>query len=401
MNINDFEYMILDLINLHYEGPYWDCKKEWDDNKASLLHDIICMANNLEDRDAYIILGVDEDNDFEIIDVKVDKNRRNTNELNTFLRDKKFQGGIRPLVSVRNIEINEQKCIDVVEIKNTRNTPFVLTENFTDNSTGRPKTLHANSVYTRVGDTNTPIDKTADLDKIEYLWRKRFAIDQTAMQRLEKYLSDPDDWEYDDHESLFFNRTFPEFTINIGRTYYDDRENYIERSEFYCKQFPYSTGYHWEDIEIKYHQTIIYKWSAAFLDGGNHLVAIPESIMIKRDDTWSIMNWFRMFYYDMKNIIGKLDSLFLSLYPGDHAYHENGPLGNNVLIFNGEDEKSAFCEYLKKRKREGDLPDILYFDEYEKDIDDSKDRAKQVEEWERGIMHRLNSIFDEWKFENI
>ena len=52
---------ILDLILLKQEGSYWDFKREWyfQDKKADLLHDIICMANNLSNRDAYIIVGVD------------------------------------------------------------------------------------------------------------------------------------------------------------------------------------------------------------------------------------------------------------------------------------------------------------------------------------------------------
>lgn len=34
------------LIALGTEGDYWDFKEMWHNNKASLLHDIICMANN-------------------------------------------------------------------------------------------------------------------------------------------------------------------------------------------------------------------------------------------------------------------------------------------------------------------------------------------------------------------
>lgn len=37
---------IKSLILLGAEGEYWDFKEKWHDNKASLLHDIICMANN-------------------------------------------------------------------------------------------------------------------------------------------------------------------------------------------------------------------------------------------------------------------------------------------------------------------------------------------------------------------
>ena len=50
------------LISLKHEGGYWDFKREWFDNTTDLLHDIICMANNLENRDAYIIIGIDQEN---------------------------------------------------------------------------------------------------------------------------------------------------------------------------------------------------------------------------------------------------------------------------------------------------------------------------------------------------
>lgn len=60
-----FDYKIQQLISLKQEGQYWDFKKEWypKDKKMNLLHDIICMANNLANQDAYIIIGIDEEND--------------------------------------------------------------------------------------------------------------------------------------------------------------------------------------------------------------------------------------------------------------------------------------------------------------------------------------------------
>ena len=50
------------LVDMHQEGSYWDFKREWysKEKQADLLHDIICMANNMECRDAYIIIGIDD-----------------------------------------------------------------------------------------------------------------------------------------------------------------------------------------------------------------------------------------------------------------------------------------------------------------------------------------------------
>jgi len=66
------------LISLRQEGAYWDFKKEWYSNekKSDLLHDIICMANNLENKDAYIIIGIDEEDKHRVSSVADDENRK-------------------------------------------------------------------------------------------------------------------------------------------------------------------------------------------------------------------------------------------------------------------------------------------------------------------------------------
>ena len=160
----DFAKIIRELISLKQEGPYWDFKREWysQDKKADLLHDIICMANNLENRDAYIIIGVDEERDYSLMNVKLDVNRKNTQKIVDFLRDKKFAGGVRPVVYVQEVELFGTG-IDVIVIKNSYETPFYLIENF--------QGVMANNIYTRIMDSNTPKNKSADIFHIEYLWK--------------------------------------------------------------------------------------------------------------------------------------------------------------------------------------------------------------------------------------
>ena len=136
MNLRD---KIMELIELKQEGGYWDFKRQWHESKGDLLHDIICMANNLEDNDAYIIIGVDEENNCKIKNVLDDPHRKNTQMLVDFLKDKKFAGDIRPVVKVENLQFYSA-TIDVVVIKNSPNTPFYLKERFQD--------LSPNYIYT-------------------------------------------------------------------------------------------------------------------------------------------------------------------------------------------------------------------------------------------------------------
>ena len=170
---------IIELIELKQEGGYWDFKRQWHESKGDLLHDIICMANNLEDKDAYIIIGVDEENNCEIKDVVDDLNRKNTQMLVDFLKDKKFAGDIRPIVKVENLQFYSG-IIDVIVIKNSKNTPFYLKEQFHN--------LRSNYIYTRVQDNNTPKDMSADINNVEWLWKKRLGLHLNPVERFELYI---------------------------------------------------------------------------------------------------------------------------------------------------------------------------------------------------------------------
>ena len=130
MKVGDFLNLmdkIESLIAMHREGPYWDFKREWygDNKDGDMLIDIICMANNLVDKDAYIVIGIDEENDYSIRDITQDTNRRNTQMLTDFIRGKKFAGDFRPVITVEQVQLNEG-VVDVIVVHNSTNTPYFL-----------------------------------------------------------------------------------------------------------------------------------------------------------------------------------------------------------------------------------------------------------------------------------
>ena len=129
---------IQNIISLETEGDYWDFKEMWHDNKASLLHDIICMANNQVGRDAYIIIGVSDSKSPDGVKVKgvPETNRRDLQQLISFLRNKKFAGGLRPSVYLQTIMLPDDnhtnRPIDVIIVKNSEKTAYLLIEIFRD-----------------------------------------------------------------------------------------------------------------------------------------------------------------------------------------------------------------------------------------------------------------------------
>lgn len=251
---SNFEDKIFELINLKQEGEYWDFKRQWHENKADLLHDIICMANNLSDNDGYIIIGIDEEKDYSIRDVKLDENRKNTQKIVDFLKDKKFAGDNRPTVYVQTIEWAEEN-IDVVVVQNNMNTPYYLAIDYRD----KEKHLKANHIYTRIMDSNTAKDCNADLDKVEYLWKKRFGINKSALERVTIYLKDKKNWFQNEFEVVYYKYA-PEFTIKCE--YDESRKGY----EVYMLGQIDNTP-HWYDIQLYYHSTLLHTVSAVALDG--------------------------------------------------------------------------------------------------------------------------------------
>ena len=335
-----FEEEIFSLIDSQVEGGYYDFKAEWHSNKASLLHDIICMANNLENKDAYIIIGVDESDRYNIKSVGGDVNRRSSADLVTFLREKNFIGEIRPSVNLVTLKDRDNVGeFDIIVIKNSRHTPFFLKADFRD----QDKCVLKNTIYTRINDTNTPIDAMADIDKIEYLWQKRFGINLTPIEKMEMFLENVDNWEYyddgDDDERLYYYKQDPMFKIKLERL--------EDRSDFYNKLFIDPRYYSWFYANLTYYDVTLETLLCCNVDGGRGFVSIPELDSITRVDSPDRY----CYYYIVNNSIGdKLQKIYNTQYFSNDNYLSNKL--SFIIFFNDEIECGKFNQFLKESCRE-------------------------------------------------
>ena len=359
---------ITSLINKKQEGGYWDFKQQWHDSKADLLHDIICLANNMENRDAYLIFGV-EDKTCQIIGINEDNNRNRLNTVGVvnFLRDKKFVGDVRPIARVETIDI-EGKKLDILIIENNHYTPFRLSQDFKDktkksNGKNVVKTVKANNVYTRIQDTNTPIDKTADPDKEEKLWRKRFHIDEPAYNKAMYYLENPEDWEKAERDSSdsyiaadelrypdlklyhpvwdnsYYYRYAPEYSINFAPDCSD-----ISDKHFLCLLFPNPTGT-LMDIIVKVNSQTVYKYFYVNLDGVRAKLICPRSDIIKFSDNPS-EKAFTMSYVIKGSFECIVNEFLIKKQSPGEIYHYIEKWKDCVIQFESEYEKSEFKKYI-------------------------------------------------------
>ena len=323
------ELEIRKLIALKQEGSYWDFKKEWYDKKADLLHDIICYANNLVDRDCYIIIGIDEENDYSVVDVINDPNRKNTQKVVDFLKDKMFAGGIRPIVLVESIEI-DNATIDVIVIKNSDSTPFFLTETY--------QGVFKNNIYTRVMDTNTPKTGSADINHIEYLWKKRFHLLDAPLQRVHHFLKDPNGWESSplDFDNMKYYRKHPEYRIVSEKD--DSRDGY----EFYLFS-QVDSHPHWYVTTLYYHQTPLETFLEIAMDGGRWSAVAPQRSVISERGDFSFTPKPYYAYYIKDSLRYTLHNFLDGKNESPEAYRQ---YMNWILIFENEDERIGFERYV-------------------------------------------------------
>ena len=343
------------LITLKQEGSYWDFKREWykKEKKEDLLHDIICMANNLSNRDAYIIIGVDEESDYSICSVENDSNRRNTQQLVDFLKDKHFAGGYRPIASVESLFI-DNCIIDVIVIHNDNSTPYYLTERY--------NSVNANNIYTRIMDSNTPKNRSADIVQIEQLWKKRFGLLTSPFERMVIYLKDGELWDESPSDCGIekkYYRFAPEFTIEKERI--DDADAY----QFYV--FNQTNIKHsWYNINLYYHQTMLASLEGVSLDSGRYFTPTPKTdgISLTKYHKWDIS-----FKYFVKNSISHIIQNFYYHPDGDDRTIAYRKFMECILLFESDSEKDEFkCfaieNWCNKSEYENNIY-IPYFEEIE------------------------------------
>lgn len=114
---------IVKLIKSNKEGDYWDFKQKWHTDVENLIYDILCFTNTLHNKNSFLLFGVSDN--FEVLGVENDKNRKTQAMVLDTLDNYEFAGGNKPKVSVETFII-DGKEIAILTIYNTRNTLVYL-----------------------------------------------------------------------------------------------------------------------------------------------------------------------------------------------------------------------------------------------------------------------------------
>jgi len=328
--VMNIEKEIRKLIESKREGDYWDFKVEPHENNAELLHDIICLANSPHKGNKYIIFGIsDPSSNCQIIGLTKNQiNRKTQVQYIDFIRSKSFAGDNRPEIELKVIKIDDTE-IDVLVIFDKPLKPYYLTKEYSSPKINKVIKVYPNHIYTRTLDTNTPLNSSADISKIETMWRERFGLDSPPFSRFSTLLQKPDEWFKDiGNTDYAYHKDFPEFTIEFSET-----EHFWEvYSYFFTNEKSYLGK-----AKFKYHTTILFELEYMFCDEMRLELSVPDTEFIKINDT---ENWY--YYYDLSKLNGKF-LYFLS----DRLLNLNSRTSMfPFLIFKNDEEKNDFNRFL-------------------------------------------------------
>ena len=347
MLTNDqLDEIVRELFYLGVEGEYWDfkekpyffegqSKEEKNKKKNDLLHDIICMANNLSNRDAYIIMGI-QDKPVKITGVKQFSKKWTQENYQDFLQNLTWAGDMIPTVEFRTINDGD---LDVLIIKKSNKIPFYITKKYSK--------VRENQIYVRKGSKNTAIDSQAEISDIEKLFEYRFGLTPFPKERVINYITDHDHWiemkgNYETRS--WYYEKFPEYTMELV----DDPQNDELKAPVYALiQFNARTT--WQILRLKYHQTILLEFSSHYIDEYRGISVQPKYNFLKLSDRMNDIKFPSMYYYYLSNSV-EIELMYLLKELMQHdgeAWRRHLSL---IPVFDDDEERNIIEKYVEENK---------------------------------------------------
>jgi hypothetical protein len=227
---------------------------------VELLHDLLCLANSYHEGDRYLLFGQSDTG--VKVGVANDQNRVTNAALHDFLR----QSYLNRIPSLElNFEQIDGMEFGLIQIKNRPDKPFFVTHD----KSFQGRTLRAGVIYTRLGDSNVPMRESAPEEMVELMWRERFGLGLTPLERFHRLLDERANWIEIKGEGYRYHREFPEFTIRDGKTI-NARFN-----ESWTRKFPDpNTSSYYK--EVYYLTTLLDRMVFVSCDGGRFEIPLPE-----------------------------------------------------------------------------------------------------------------------------
>ncbi len=394
----DIENIVREFFYQETEGEYWDFKekpyfyegqseKDKNKKKGDLLHDIICMANNMSNHDAYIIMGI-SDHPVEITGVKQFTKKWTQESYQDFLQNLSWAGDCVPSVELRSINNGN---LEVLVVRKSNKVPFYLTKRYNK--------VKENQIYVRKGAKNTAIDSQASIDDIEKLFKFRLGIIPFPKERVITYIEDTENWVKmkSSYESIsWYYDPFPEFTIDL----IDDPQNDELRTPVYALIHPNARS-SWQILRLRYHQTILLEFTSHYIDEYRGFSVQPKYNFLKISNGFENIKLNSTYYYYLHDSIEiKLIYLLKELLEQDGEACRRHL--NLIPIFYSNDERKIIEKYIEENRT-----DILVEIKKESEnicLEYNYDGDEERSKWDReeiAVTKVVKNILDEYRKNKI
>ena len=294
------EEIVRGLIGRRSEGVYWDFKLTHHSNTGDLIHDVLCLANAEHDGPRFLVFGV-EDGGALVQSIEVDGGRLTQADIASLFRDNagKFFQSRFPTFHLRTIEM-DGKQVDVLIIENEPKKPYYLVE--------RIRNVRAHHIYTRVCDTNTPIDRVAQPHEVERMWRERFGLDAPALERAKRCLAEPSVWtlRYEDGFVCCHHDVFPEFTLKAASAEGDHLDSAQEWTRGEIRTDNNHAGWY----ELRCHQTVLRRIHYVSFDDNKKNMVAPD---------WKPVGRGRFYFYRADSVGYAVQRFWSARHGRDHS----------------------------------------------------------------------------------
>ena len=389
---DNLKKIVEDLISLGKEGDYWDFKEVWHHNNADFVRDIISLANTTHHNgQRYLVFGVS--GDFKVVGVDSQKIKKQA-DIISILRDCGFAGGVFPDVELVTVKIDQNDLNVIVINDKTEERPYYLEKLYecTDNQGPKKSTIYPGTIYSRIRDSNTPKNSVASSGDIEKMWRQRFGLDGTPLERMTQYLLDFEGWDIPikdykgkdfadcslsgllDKNEIVHYKQHPEFTIRKSPLCRHDENGLgdkVDAGESWVRHALDPISYMYK-LELMYHQTVLHTEEALTYDGAALFSNPRTRYKLKNVDG-------ALFYYYMESDSLRFNILrFLHPYILDHTSEIVNPRRSGrlpLVIFKNEEELEQFCDYLDSQF---ELPSIKNIEFYQDKAYDLKNKPQDT-----------------------
>lgn len=323
------------------ENEQWDFKQEWHHSNGELLRDILNFVNTPSHDDCYIIFGVN-DKDGSIIGINDDRYKKDKQQLQDFLRKQPFSQNYYPKTNVESFDFDGKK-VDVLTIYNTSAVPLFLTKDVArlNNEDGKRigKPLQRGLIYSRINDSNTPVDESTTDDRMQELWQKRFRLDVSVYERAKFVLKDYDNWTYikliaNDRKYIYTKD--PDFVVEIV-----DDDMADSKDQFAAFSLDQDrTKIYWNKVKLNFRDTTIYENYYLYLNSTDFGTVVPDRYTISLPNL--VDDGIAFYYYFYRNdfpiLISKLIDHISHVYRFSSEF-SSAKFDADVIIFENKEER--------------------------------------------------------------